>query len=78
MNDRVRNLRPELLSDNWYTLRKIHYEYRLRDGSWQAQSREAYDRGNGAAILLFNRAAGTVILTRQFRMPTFVNGNPDG
>ncbi|GAA4326367.1 GDP-mannose pyrophosphatase NudK [Flaviaesturariibacter amylovorans] len=78
MNERVRNVQPEVLSDNWYTLRKIHFEYRRADGTWQAQSREAYDRGNGAAILLYNRTRGTVILTRQFRMPTFVNGNPDG
>jgi len=68
----------EVLSDNWYTLRKGTYDYLRRDGSWQRQSREAYDRGNGAAILLYNRAQRTVILTRQFRFPTFTNGNPDG
>jgi nudix-type nucleoside diphosphatase (YffH/AdpP family) len=68
----------EVLSDNWYVLRKGTYDYLRRDGSWQRQSREAYDRGNGAAILLFNRAQRTVILIRQFRYPTFTNGNPDG
>jgi nudix-type nucleoside diphosphatase (YffH/AdpP family) len=68
----------EVLSDNWYVLRKGTYDYLRRDGSWQRQSREAYDRGNGAAILLFNRAQRTVILTRQFRYPAFTNGTADG
>lgn len=77
-NKEVRILQKEILSDNWYTLRKITYEYRKADGTWQTQSREAYDRGNGATILLYNKQAGTVILTRQFRLPTFINGNPTG
>lgn len=67
-----------MLSDNWYTLYKVDFEYQDASGAWQKQSREAYDRGNGATILLYNREQGTVILTRQFRMPTFVNGNADG
>ncbi|AEE50497.1 GDP-mannose pyrophosphatase NudK [Haliscomenobacter hydrossis] len=70
--------KTEVLSDNWYTLRKVTYEYQKKDGTWETQSREAYDRGNGAAILLYNTEAKTVVLTRQFRMPTYVNGNPDG
>jgi len=74
----VRNHSSELLSDNWYILRKHSFELKLRDGSWSSQVREAYDRGNGAAILLYNRERGTVLLTRQFRLPTFVNGNADG
>lgn len=78
MNDKVKILKEEILSDNWYILRKITYQFRKKDGSWLTQHREAYDRGNGATILLYNKAAGTVILTRQFRLPTFVNGNPDG
>ncbi|NAS11567.1 GDP-mannose pyrophosphatase NudK [Poritiphilus flavus] len=77
-DDRVRNIRKELLSDNWYVLNKFSYEYRKDDGSWETQHREAYDRGNGAAILLYNKEKGTVVLTRQFRMPTYVNGNTDG
>lgn len=68
----------EILSDNWYVLRKITYEYLQKDGIIQTQSREAYDRGNGATILLYNSASQSVILTRQFRIPTYVNGNPDG
>ncbi len=77
-NDRVRNIKKELLSDNWYTLNKFTFEYQKEDGSWEEQQREAYDRGNGAAILLYNKEKGTVILTKQFRMPTYVNGNEDG
>ncbi|WP_425237588.1 GDP-mannose pyrophosphatase NudK [Ulvibacterium sp.] len=77
-NDGIRNIKKELLSDNWYTLNKFTYEYQKPDGSWETQYREAYDRGNGAAILLYNQKKGTVILTRQFRMPTYVNGNSSG
>jgi GDP-mannose pyrophosphatase NudK len=56
----------------------VTFDYQQADGSWQTQTREAYDRGNGAAILLYDPEAGTVVLTRQFRLPTYVNGNPDG
>ena len=78
MINKVQILQTEILSDNWYTLRKIKYEYTKKDGSVQTQSREVYDRGNGATILLYNKAQRTVILTRQFRLPTYVNGNKDG
>ena len=71
-------IKTGILSDNWYTLKKITYEYTQKDGTVQTQSREAYDRGNGAVILLYNKESNTVILTRQFRMPTFINGNADG
>ncbi|MBS9464199.1 GDP-mannose pyrophosphatase NudK [Flagellimonas sp. 389] len=74
----VKNIKKEVLSDNWYTLRKITFEYQREDGEWETQVREAYDRGNGAVILLYNKNKGTVILTRQFRMPTYLNGNEDG
>jgi GDP-mannose pyrophosphatase NudK len=78
MVEKVKILKTEILSDNWYTLRKVTYEYRSQDGTLQTQSREAYDRGNGAAILLYNKEQQTVILTRQFRLPTYVNGNETG
>ena len=78
MIDNVKILKTEVLSDNWYVLRKITYEYFKKDGTKQTQSREAYDRGNGATILLYNKVQKTVILTRQFRLPTFVNGNESG
>lgn len=78
MSDNIRNVQTTVLSDNWYTLRKVTYEFLGRDGQWQQHSREAYDRGNGATILLYNKTNQTVILTRQFRMPTYLNGNADG
>jgi nudix-type nucleoside diphosphatase (YffH/AdpP family) len=78
MNDRVKILEEQVLSDNWYLLKKITFDYRRKNGRWERQSREAYDRGNGATILLHDPRRGTVILTRQFRLPTYVNGNPTG
>ncbi len=78
MIENVKILRSEILSDNWYILRKVTYEYAKQDGTIQTQSREVYDRGNGATILLYNKESRTVILTRQFRLPTFVNGNETG
>lgn len=77
-NGNIRNIEKVVLSDNWYTLNKFKFEYQKEDGTWEKQEREAYDRGNGAAILLYNKEKGTVVLTRQFRMPTYINGNADG
>lgn len=74
----VEIIKTEILSDNWYTLRKITYQRQKADGTTEMHIRETYDRGNGAAILLYNKQSRTVILTRQFRLPTYVNGNPDG
>lgn len=74
-NERVRIRDVEVLSDNWYVLRKTTFDFQQKNGSWKTLSRETYDRGNGATILLYNRAKGTVILTRQFRFPAFVNGH---
>jgi nudix-type nucleoside diphosphatase (YffH/AdpP family) len=76
--DHVRLLDTQLLSNNWYVLRTVTFELRRRDGNWQRQSREAYDRGNGAALLLFDPSRRTVVLTRQFRLPAFINGCADG
>ncbi|MEM7551827.1 MAG: GDP-mannose pyrophosphatase NudK [Bacteroidota bacterium] len=77
-NNRVKNLSRELLSDHWYTLEKVTYDFQLNNGNWQTQTREAYDRGNGATILLYNKEKVTVILTSQFRLPTYLNGNESG
>jgi len=77
-NDKVRNIRTKILSNNWYTLNNITFDYLNDDGVWETQRRESYDRGNGAAILLYNPKKKTVILTKQFRMPTYLNGNDDG
>ena len=78
MNNGIKITKTELLSDNWYRLNKVTYEYQKKNGEWETHIREAYDRGNGAAILLYNKEHQTVILTRQFRLPTYVNGNGDG
>jgi nudix-type nucleoside diphosphatase (YffH/AdpP family) len=73
--DRVRIHQVETLSDDWFLLKKTTFDYRRSDGSWQRQTRETYDRGNGATILLYNRAQRTVLLVRQFRFPTYGNGH---
>ena len=78
MNEKLKEVKTEVLSDNWYTLKKVTFEYLQKDGTWLKQSREAYDRGNGAVILLYNNESKTVILTQQFRMPTYLNGNESG
>ena len=68
----------DLLSDNWYHLYKVTYDIRNSEGEWETQIREVYDRGNGAVILLYNKVKRTVILTRQFRLPSYLNGNKSG
>ena len=78
MSKQVKITSKELLSDNWYFLHKYTFDIQQSNGQWESQTREAYDRGNGATILLYNKENGTVILTRQFRLPTFLNGNADG
>jgi GDP-mannose pyrophosphatase NudK len=77
-NENIKIKKTEVLSDNWYILRKVTFEIKNGQGVWQEQAREAYDRGNGATILLYNKENQTVILTRQFRMPTYLNGNDSG
>lgn len=75
--DRVRIHEVRTLSDDWYVLKKTRFSFRRGDGTWQEQWRETYDRGNGATILLYDLERRTVILTRQFRYPAFVNGHND-
>jgi nudix-type nucleoside diphosphatase (YffH/AdpP family) len=77
-NERVQITEEKLLSDNWYVLKRFTFNYKDKHGEWTTQQREAYDRGNGATILLHNPETDRVILTRQFRLPTFVNGNESG
>lgn len=77
-NVEIRIIDVTVLSNDWYLLKKTTFERRRRDGRWQQMSRETYDRGNGATILLFNSVRGTVLLTRQFRFPAYVNGCVDG
>lgn len=78
MSARVKIKKTEILSKNWYTLKKVTFDYQHKNGTWIEQNREAYDRGNGATILLYNLSSKTVILTKQFRLPTFINGNETG
>ena len=73
--DRVRVVDTTVLSDDWYVLKKVTFDFLRRDGTWQRLSRETYDRGHGATILLRNAGTGDVLLTRQFRMPAFVSGH---
>ena len=77
-NPEIKIKQTELLSNNKYLLNKVTFEFKKNDNSWITQKREVYDRGNGAAILLYNRINKTIILTRQFRLPTYLNGNKSG
>ncbi len=70
--------KTELLSNNWYLLNKVTFDYKMGDQDSETQVREVYDRGNGAVILLYNNANKTVVLTKQFRLPTYLNGNTSG
>jgi len=74
----IKILDTEILSNNWYTLKKVTYQATQADGTILLQHREAYDRGNGATILLYNKPSKSVILTQQFRLPTYINGNQSG
>lgn len=75
---RLKNITKKVLSKAWATLYEIDYDYQFKDGSWKRISRESYDRGNGTCILLYNQEKGTVILTKQFRMPAYHNDEGDG
>src|ERR1700689_4657019 len=77
ISDRIRVKDVRLLSDNHYILKTTTFEWRRANGEWQTQHRESYDRGNGAALLPYNLAQGTVVLVRQFRYPAYVNGHDD-
>jgi len=77
-NPEIKVTETKLLSDNWYILNKVTFSYQKENEKIQTHVREVYDRGNGAGILLYNSIKKTVILTRQFRLPTFLNGNKTG
>ena len=74
----VKNVSSEILSKQWYTYKKVSYELEFAKDQWEKQSREVLDRGDGATILLFNKSKKTIILTRQFRIPTYLNRNVSG
>jgi len=77
VKDRLRVQETRLLSDNWYVLKTTRFDWKRRDGTWQTQNREHYDRGNGAVLLPYNPANRTVLLVKQFRYPAYVNGHDD-
>jgi len=77
-NPKVKIKKITNLSNDWYKLDKVNFDYQLISGEWQNQNRESYNRGNGACILLYNSKENTVVLTKQFRMPSYLNGNDDG
>jgi nudix-type nucleoside diphosphatase (YffH/AdpP family) len=77
-NKQVKNIKHTLLSDNYYILNKVTFDFLMKNGEWRNHMREVYDRGDGAGILLYNTKKQTVILTKQFRMPTYLNDNNDG
>lgn len=74
----IKNIQTKILADDWAVLKKLTYEYRRNDGVWETHVRQTYDRGNGVTILLYSPEKKTVILTRQFRIPTYLNGNTSG
>lgn len=74
----IRNLNSELICRSWSRLEKYSFEYPRADGRWETHVRDVYDRGDGVVVLLYNADTLSVILTRQFRLPTFLNGNPSG
>lgn len=76
MVDQIKIISTQVLADDWATLSKVTFDLQRRDGQWQRQTREVYDHGSAAAVLLCNPAQGTVILTRQFRFPLFFKGEP--
>lgn len=78
MNGKIRNMEVSVLSEDWATLQKVKFEYLNKDNNWEKQTREVYDRGNGAVVLLYNLERQTVVLTEQFRMATYLNKNENG
>jgi nudix-type nucleoside diphosphatase (YffH/AdpP family) len=71
----IRNHASEILSDDWAVLTRHTFELKRRDGTWERQVRQTYDRGHAAVILPYDPARGTVLLVRQFRLPVFLQGH---
>jgi len=76
--NRIKNIDAKLLSNDKYNLKKVTFDYKLNNGNWVTKSREVYNRGDGASIMLYNSAKKTIILVKQFRLPTYFNGNSTG
>lgn len=71
--NKIRNYREEVLSKTWSVLKRCSYEFQRDDGTWEPQVREAYDRGHGATVLLYHQLRRSVVLTKQFRLPVFLD-----
>lgn len=78
MSDHIKIKKTAVLSNNWGLLNEISFDIKNTKGVWDEQVRESYDTGDGATVLLYNKETRKVILTRQFRLPTYLNGNPGG
>lgn len=78
MSEKIKIEKKQVLSNQWAVLKEITFRYLRKDGEWELQNREAYDRGDGACVLLYNPENKSVVLTRQFRLPTYLNGNKEG
>ncbi len=78
VENKIKNIKKTTLSKEWATLDRIDYDFQFENGEWKGVSRECYNRGNGAAILLYNPDKGTVVLTKQFRMPIYENNREEG
>lgn len=78
MSDKIKINDIKLLSEEHFTLKNVNYNVRKKDGSWEKQTREIYDHGNGVTALLFNKSKGTIVLTKQFRVGSYINGNTEG
>lgn len=78
MSQKITLIKDHILSDNYFILHNITYDLTRKNGEVIRHKREVYDRGNGATILLYNAGKKSVVLTRQFRVATWINGNEDG
>lgn len=78
MNNKIKMVEEIALSEHWFSLRNYIFDYQVNNQHWQRQQREVFDKGDGATVLLYNREAHKVVLTKQFRLPSYLNQNPDG
>ncbi|WP_028282005.1 NUDIX domain-containing protein [Olleya marilimosa] len=78
MGNKIKNVVINTLYKGWATLNEVSFSYKMKNESWVNQKRESYDRGDGATVLLYNKVKKMVILTKQFRVSTFLNGNDSG
>lgn len=77
-SNRVKIKEVEVLSDNWYVLNKVTFDYLRNNGEWQTQIRESYERGSGASVFMYNKETKNIVLIKQFRLPSYLNGNKSG